>query len=190
MVSKPDFCATFHLSQPRSHPTCFSKFSEALRMTDQETCTFLKERENLIGLACQIVKDHAVAEDLVQDSWLRWSEQNYPQCKAPFIFRKIVTNLAKDWYRRQKTERDYLTLHLPGEVDAPDSERVFLARQDLKKVVAALRRAPKRSVFAFRLHRSEGYSYARIAKELQVSPSTAFKLVEDVLVEVVIALRR
>lgn len=160
------------------------------RTADPGLTTFMQERERLIRQALRFVESQAVAEEIVQDSWLRWIEKSYPVEQAKPIFRRIVSNLAKDCYRRQRIENRVLLSQAHLQADAPDSERVVFARQDLRKVIKALHRLPKRTVRAFRMHRVDGKSYAAIAKDMQISPSTAFKLVEDAMVEVVIGLRR
>lgn len=159
------------------------------RYSDSRTTAFLEQRQDLVSLALRIVRSPALAEDLVQDSWFRWQGRAYPSDRARPILRRIVRNLALDWYRRQRIEGQVLTTYAIAQDDAPDTERVFSARQDLLKIVTALERLPDRSVKAFRLHRIDGLPYAKIAKRMDLSPSTAFKLVEDVMVEIVLALQ-
>ncbi|MEO0622185.1 MAG: sigma-70 family RNA polymerase sigma factor [Pseudomonadota bacterium] len=150
---------------------------------------FVRDRDKLIATACAIVANRAVAEELVQDSWLRWGTRGYPPQSAGPIFQRIVRNLALDWTRRSRTERLALTAQLHLEETAPDSERVVAARDELRRVVAALEALPERTLLAFRMHRIDGKPYAGIARTLGISPSTAFKLVEDAMVDVVLSLR-
>lgn len=156
---------------------------------DRATEVFLKSREKLISNACVIVANRAIAEELVQESWLRWHAQRYPDSAAEPIFWRIVRNLALDWKRRSRVEKDSLAAQFETIETAPDSERVFAAREELRCVVRTLEALPERTVSAFRMHRVDGLPYAKIARRLGVSPSTAFKLVEDAMVEVVLSLR-
>ncbi|MEM7060419.1 MAG: sigma-70 family RNA polymerase sigma factor [Pseudomonadota bacterium] len=156
--------------------------------SDLALLTFVQERRNLIALACSVVRNESIAEELVQDSWLRWQGQEYPARKAVPILRRIVANLAKDWYRRQATERAVLAEHAATLDFAVDSERIAIARQDLIRVVRALKALPKRTRTAFELHCLDGLSYARIGSRLGLSRSRAFELVTDALVHLTLAL--
>lgn len=156
---------------------------------DPAAYAFSKNREKLIANACAIVANRAIAEELVQESWLRWHGNSYPARDAEPIFWRIVRNLALDWKRRARIEQDGLAAHLDTTETAPDSERVVCAREELRRVVAALDALPQRTVTAFRMHRVDGLTYAVIARRLGISPSTAFKLVEDAMVEVVWSLK-
>ena len=156
---------------------------------DLVTATFVKEREKLIALACSIVDNQAIAEELVQDSWIRWVQRGYAAEKAQPIFRQIVANLARDWYRRNRTEREVLAEKGILQDEPPDSERIVIARQDLERVVRALQALPDRTVRAFRMHRIDGLTYAAIAKKMDISPSTAYAMVENALVHVTLSLR-
>ena len=157
-------------------------------MTDQVTAKFLEDRETLVSIARNIVKDHAVAEELVQESWLRWHQHDYPVNKARSVFRRIVANLAKDSFRRRKRERELLAYAAWQSADAPDSEQVCIARQELLVAVSALRELPKRTVQAYRLHCMDGVSCAEIGRRFNLSRSRAHALVEDAIVHVTLRL--
>ena len=153
-------------------------------MTDQALLQYVRERQKLIAIACSIVEDQAVAEDLVQDSWLRWQGSNYSGKDAIPIFKRIVSNLAKDFLRKKKVEQNALSDVYWQREGTPCSERIVSARQELRFVIEALRRLPPRSVKAFRLRFIDGLKYAEIAEILQISVSRAHALAEDVLIEV------
>lgn len=150
--------------------------------------TFQQERELLISIACSIVHSRAIAEELVQDSWLRWGEQTYPQDKALPIFRKIVANLARDWYRRRRTETVILADQDRETQYHLDAERVMIARDDLGKIVAALAELPPRTVDAFRMSRIDGLTYAQIAQRLDTVPSRVHAYVVKTLAHLTICL--
>ncbi|MEM9122459.1 MAG: sigma factor, partial [Pseudomonadota bacterium] len=109
---------------------------------------FLPEREDLIALARTVVGCPSVAEDLVQDCWLRWRAKAYPSDKARPILMRIVKNLAIDWHRRRKREADGLETQKLHWAEAPDTERIVGARQELALVVRALSECPERTVYA------------------------------------------
>lgn len=166
-----------------SHP----EIGKAGKMSDRAVATFMEERERLIALACSIVRDQAIAEELVQESWLRWAGRKYSVSGAKPVFRRIVMNLAKDWYRRSKTELDVMSAQRLLANPTIDSERIVFARLEIISVARALAALPERTRAAFRMHRIEGLGYAEIGRKLGISPSTAFAHVETALVELVLA---
>ncbi|MEM6891492.1 MAG: RNA polymerase sigma factor [Pseudomonadota bacterium] len=145
--------------------------------------TFVSRRGDLLALANKIVRNPAVAEELVQDCWIQWSLKSYPEKDAAPIFTHIVKNLARDWYVKQKREWARLESFALLYDDAPDTERVVIARMDLINVLRALQQLPERSLRAFRLSRVERMTYAQIGAEMGIAASTAYLLVADALVE-------
>lgn len=160
----------------------------AKEFAEAELLAFMDEREDLLALACAVVGNSAVAEDLVQDSWMRWQSHRYPNSRARPILRRIVRNLALDWHRRQRAERNGLAATRLLVDKAPDSERILMARQDLVEVARVLSELPERTLAAFRMYRIEGFTYAEIAKELDVAPSRAHQLVRNALVHMALRL--
>ncbi|MEM9044225.1 MAG: sigma-70 family RNA polymerase sigma factor [Pseudomonadota bacterium] len=157
-------------------------------MADEALSSFVEDREFLIAAACRIVENRAIAEELVQDSWLRWQQRTYPAYEARPILRSIVANLARDWLRRQKTERDYLNRQVTWDDDKRDAERILIARQDLRCIVEALDRLPERTVTAFRMSRIDGLTYAQIAERLDTVPSRVHGYVAKALAQVTLSL--
>ncbi|MEM1384673.1 MAG: RNA polymerase sigma factor [Pseudomonadota bacterium] len=149
---------------------------------------FVEDRENLVRLARSYVQSAAIAEELVQDSWLRWHGRRYPERDAQFIFRRIVANLARDWWRRQKTERAVVDALSLAQDTVPNAERVVIARQDLARVVEALENLPPRTQYAFELSWHDGLSFAEIGKHLGVSKTRAYKMVGRALTELALSL--
>ena len=150
--------------------------------------TYVDERDALIALAIRIVDSHAIAEEIVQESWLRWSKHNYAADEAAPLFRSIVRNLAHDWRRvRHREIRSLPDLEaLRGEV--PCSERTIIAKDELQRVVEALHKLPPRTLRAFRLRFVHGLTYAQVGKRIDLSLSRSRALVENAMVEVSIAL--
>lgn len=147
---------------------------------------FVAHRSDLIALATAVVGCRAVAEELVQESWICWDKKKYPQSKAVPIFKRIVLNLSRDWYRRRQTEKAILNTEFFGFDAALDAERVVIAKQVLKQTIEALSQLPERTLEAFRMHRLEGLTYAQIGERLDVVPSRAHQLVCNALVHLAI----
>ncbi|MEM7215052.1 MAG: sigma-70 family RNA polymerase sigma factor [Pseudomonadota bacterium] len=132
---------------------------------------FIDDRERLIAIALRIVGSHAVAEELVQESWLRWNGRGYAADKATPIFRKIVKNLALDWRRRSNTETEIIGSIMDVFDDYRDAERIVIARDEIKRIVKALEELEPRVATAFRLNRIDGLSLTEIAKRMETVPS-------------------
>ncbi|MEM6900357.1 MAG: sigma-70 family RNA polymerase sigma factor [Pseudomonadota bacterium] len=159
-----------------------------VRSYDPKLSTFVDERDTLIAIACRYVDNPAVAEELVQESWLRSSAKAYQPDQLPPILRQIIRNLSIDWLRRQQTERNGLAELFEAKEEAPDTERVVIARQQLRTVVRTLQRLPKRTLRAFHLRRIDSLTYKEIGRRLNVSEAGAYRLVADALVQVVMAM--
>ena len=158
------------------------------RGSDIALSSFIAERDDLIALARSVVGHPDIAEDIVQDSWIRWSHKTYPSRDAVPIFRRIVANLAKDWYRRRRTEQRGMDAERLVQDEAPNAEHVYIARQELAQVIAILRELPDRTLCAFRMHRLEGKTYKEIGAHLGVGTTRVHQMVHKALVHV--ALRR
>lgn len=157
-------------------------------MNDPALSAYVEQRDTLIAIAARIVENQAVAEELVQDSWLRWLAKDYPSDKATPILRRIVSNLALDWSRSRRVERLALEEFCVDDRSAASSERVVIARQEIRAVVAVLERMPKRTVRAFRYRFIDGLTYAEIGRRLNISLSRSHALIEDALVEITVRL--
>ena len=150
--------------------------------------TFISDRDRLIALACRITNNPAIAEELVQESWIRWHGKSYAEKDARPIFRQIVANLARDWHRRRKTETAYLLVQSGLVYSDVDSERIVIAQQELRCIGNALKGLPPRVVSAFHMSRVEGLSYAEIAKRLDTVPSRIHGYIVKALVQISLAL--
>ncbi|MEM6481987.1 MAG: RNA polymerase sigma factor [Pseudomonadota bacterium] len=149
---------------------------------------FLGERDDLLALARSIVGQADMAEDIVQDSWIRWSQHNYPVERAKPFLRKIVANLGRDWLRKTKREADGLCAASLISEKVPDTERIIIGRQELLRVIAALKSLPTRTFIAFKMRRLDGASYTEIGNQLGVSSARACQLATKALARIAIEL--
>ena len=143
---------------------------------------FLRHRAELIDYATPIVGDRTLAEDVVQDAWLRFADAGKKEPgwiirPAGYLYR-IVRNLALDAARRRVRERGNGDDELPNIADnrvGADTE--IEGREKLQAFERALAGLPERERRAFELHRMDGLTYARIGTELGVSQTRAYELV-------------
>lgn len=144
---------------------------------DQDLGPFVDGREEFLSLAEGILRNQAEAEDVVQDSWLRWKNRS-ADCVSPRAFlRAIVRNLALDRIRRRRSERVLLCTPQLEPLRAPDAEETTIQRQRLATAERALAELPERTREAFRMRRIEGRSLREIADVLGVSQPRAHQLV-------------
>lgn len=147
--------------------------------------TFVEGRSDLLALACSLVDHVDTAEDIIQESWLRWQSKNYPAEQVKPIVVRIIKNLAADWHRHRAVEQKNFKIHAMLRGQSPDTERVVIARQQLHRVVAALKELPEQSVEAFRLNRMEGLTFSQIGQRLGVSRASAHRLAAQALIRIV-----
>ncbi len=135
---------------------------------------FRKEYKSLVAAAFRICKDVALAEDVVQNVFLKFYESEglkKTDSPAAYLRRAVVTrtlNALRDRKRLQYVGDEALTSaveHLPTD-EAPDIADIK------KKLHKAIEQLPDRARVILVLHRFEGLSYKEIAHELDIAPKT------------------
>jgi RNA polymerase sigma-70 factor (ECF subfamily) len=135
---------------------------------------FRKEYKSLVGAALRICKDLSLAEDVVQNVFLKFYESDglkRADSPAAYLRRAVVTrtlNALRDRKRLQYVGDEALTSaveHFPSD-EEPDIADI---KEKLHKAIAQL---PDRARVILVLHRFEGLSYKEIAHELDIAPKT------------------
>lgn len=141
---------------------------------------YQKHRQELITHLYKIVQCEHTAEDLMQETMLRFAgyESDEPmQHPRAFLYR-TATNLALDYLRRQKL-RNHLDLSeipdgsQPIALYSPEDEVFDIQRFEI--FMEALDSLPPRCRQVFILHRLHHLSYADIACRLGISQSAVEK---------------
>jgi RNA polymerase sigma factor (sigma-70 family) len=123
------------------------------------------------------------AEDLVQNVFLNIQARG--EGAAPienvegYLFRTAANVLARRLGREAWNPDVLREGQEPREEISP--ERTLIARQDLERVAAALKRLPPRTSEAFILHRFEGMTYVAIAEAMGISAISVGKLIKRAL---------
>jgi RNA polymerase sigma-70 factor (ECF subfamily) len=120
------------------------------------------------------------SEDLVQDSYVRFLEyrQRNEVRNEEALLSRIVTNLAINQYRRQRT--DFLPFEDWRELDPnvldppPDAFRMLVSQRALDGIIRVLNLHSRRTCEIFLAHRA-GYSYDDIMAALGISGRTVQK---------------
>jgi len=141
-------------------------------------------RAALTRYAGAISGSPAVAEDVVQEAWLKLHHAGDPdriQDPAGYFYR-IVRNLAVDARRALAREaaRSAGEAGIPALTDAqPSPEQAALARDELRFVLEALDELPERTRVAVRMNRLEGHKLREVADHLGLSIGRAHALIVE-----------
>ncbi|GHF46532.1 RNA polymerase sigma24 factor [Kitasatospora xanthocidica] len=136
---------------------------------DTRLVDFEQHRRLVFGIAYRMLGSVADAEDLVQDTWLRWSRVTGPVASPAGFLARTVTNLALNRLdsaavRREAYVGPWLPEPLVTEPDATDgverAETVSLALLVLLENLSPLERA------VFVLKEAFAFSYLEIAEAL------------------------
>ena len=126
----------------------------------------------LYGLLTRLTLSEDVAEDLMQELFIKLSKSNrLDKARSPEAYaRRCAINLAFDW--RHRNQQAALALDAVRE---PASNRIspvdeLIGREQLQEVLAAIARLRGLSREAFVLHHIEQNSYEQIAKGLDKQP--------------------
>ncbi|RZT39135.1 RNA polymerase sigma-70 factor (ECF subfamily) [Cupriavidus agavae] len=145
---------------------------------------FVENRRALVGAAARIVGSRDLAEDVVQDAFLRLrdlTDDGAIRCRLSYLY-QVVRNLAIDTYRRQSLEQKWMTgedegVNAASPTTAPDL--IMIGRQALCALALALAELPERTQQAFEMCRVQGMAQKDIASQLGVSPTLVNFMVRD-----------
>ena len=139
-----------------------------------QTDLFEAERPRLVGLASRVLGDHAEAQDVVQQAWLRLHATDAEIESLPAWLTTVTTRLCLDRLRsRTPAPLDHLEPEETGDDPADD---VALADTVGLALHVVLDRLTPRERVAFVLHDSFGFEFATIAGVLDTTPAAARKL--------------
>lgn len=138
---------------------------------------FEAERPRLVGIASRVLGDHAEAEDIVQQAWLRLHGTDAEIDSLPAWLTTVTTRLCLDRLR----SRTPVPTEDVGEIDAGETggdpaDDVALADTVGLALHVVLDRLSPRERVAFVLHDSFGFEFPTIAAVLDTTPAAARKL--------------
>ena len=162
-----------------------------LRVKDGDGVSFgillEKHRSAVIHFLYRMVQNHAVAEELAQEVFLRVyrSRATYePTAKFTTWLFRIATHLALNWVRDGKYERTQE--HLNGTADdtpfrevsdrGPSVEQTMVRQVKIHEIRRAIATLPEKQRAAVLMHKYEEMEYSQIAKVLSCSESAVKSL--------------
>lgn len=144
--------------------------------TVDRTDIFETERARLVGIASRVLGDHAEAEDVVQQAWLRLHGTDAEIESLPAWLTTVTTRLCLDRLRaRTPVPTDEIELEIEETADDPADEMALADTVGLALTVVLDRLSPRERV-AFVLHDSFGFEFTTIAAVLDTTPAAARKL--------------
>jgi len=144
-----------------------------MRAVDQ-TEIFEAERPRLVALASRVLGDHAEAQDVVQQGWLRLNGTDTRIENLPAWLTTVVTRLCLDRLR-SRTPVPVAEVEPGGTADDPADDVALADTVGLALQVVLDRLSPGERV-AFVLHDSFGFEFPTIAAVLGTTPAAARKL--------------
>ena len=148
------------------------------------TDMFEAERPRLVGIASRVLSDHAEAQDVVQQAWLRLNATDAEIDSLPAWLTTVTTRLCLDRLR-SRTPVPVSDIELKPTVNDPTltdstvndpADDVALAETVGLALHVVLDRLSPRERVAFVLHDSFGFEFSTIAAVLDTTPAAARKL--------------
>ncbi len=140
----------------------------------RETEVFEAERPRLVRLAAGVLDDHAEAEDVVQQAWLRLARTDTTIESLPAWLTTVTTRLCLD---RLRSRTPVPAEDIEVEQVAPDiADQVCLADTVGVALQLVLDRLSPQERVAFVLHDSFGFEFTTIANILDTTTVAARKL--------------
>lgn len=148
---------------------------------DQATEQFVAVRGRLFGIAYRMLGSRTEAEDIVQDTWLRWQNYDRSTVLDPAAFlATTTTRLCINALQSARARREtYIGPWLPEPVDTSNDPHLGAERGEALELVTLmlLERLPATERAAYVLREAFDYPYAQIGDVLQIKEDNARQLV-------------
>ncbi|MFA1547902.1 sigma-70 family RNA polymerase sigma factor [Actinomadura chokoriensis] len=147
----------------------------------EAAATFLEVRPRLFGIAYRMLGSPAEAEDIVQETWLRWQSSEHAAIANPAAFLALITtrlsiNAAQSARFRRETS---ISERLPEPVDTGNDPAAGAERSEAVEhaLLLLLEKLTPAQRAAYILREAFAYPYAHIAEIIQLSPANVRQLV-------------
>ena len=170
-------------SRQRSAISTFAQSCSTTPAMIEAADIFESHRSRLFGVAYRMMRTRADAEDVLQDTYLRWHETTKNDIQSPIGFLiTVTTRLCLDRLRHLKKEReDYMGTWLPAAIEddyVPSPEdRVEIAEEISVAFLAVLERLSSEERTAFLLREIFDYDYPEVARMVDKSESACRQLI-------------
>ena len=151
------------------------------KASDSDDASFQTVRPRLFGIAYQVLGSAAEADEVVQDTWIRWQGTDRTKVRDPAAFlATITTRLAINVRQSARARREtYIGTWLPEPVDgAADPALDAEQREALDfAVLKLLERLSPIERAAYVLREAFDYPYRQVSQVLALSEANARQLV-------------
>ncbi|MFJ3779172.1 RNA polymerase sigma-70 factor [Streptomyces sp. NPDC090075] len=148
---------------------------------DQATKDFLSARSQLFGIAYRLLGSAVEAEDVVQETWLRWQNTDRARVQEPAAFlTTVATRLAINLAQSARVRREsYVGPWLPEPVDTAQDPQLGAERAEALEmaVLMLLEKLNPVERTAYVLREAFDYPYGRVAEILETTEANARQLV-------------
>lgn len=147
------------------------------------TNVFEAERTKLMSVGYRMLGERSRAEDIVQDTWLKWAAVDKAQIDNPAAWlRRVATNIAIDTLRSAHRQREvYVGPWLPEPLIQPESQELVhqfeLAQECELALLWAMERLNEKERAAFILREAFDATYSEIAGTLGETEAACRQLV-------------
>lgn len=128
-----------------------------------------------MGISVRYLPSHAIAQEAVNDSFLKIFEQLPRQLAGLHSFRAwmraLVVRTAIDYFRKER--KNYLATSLDACYDSYTTAEDITDSQSVEEILRLLDKLPPVWKVVFNLYEVEGYSHEEIGKMLDISTSSS-----------------
>ncbi len=135
---------------------------------------YRKYAKKMYGICLSYAGDRDMAQDILQDSFIKIFNKIKdfnPEGSLEGWIRKIITNTAIDYLRKQKRIRNYISEkeEIKEGVYEPDA----LQQLQAQDVINMVEKLPDGARVVFNLYALEGYTHKEIAQKLEIAEGTS-----------------
>lgn len=149
-------------------------------------------RPALVAFFLRRVRNHAEAEDLTQEVFVRLLRSDAPEGTHDGYIFQIAHNLLIDELRRTRIRQNYSNAIAAGPTDSYDPldpQRIALGRAELARFAAAVEDLPERTRTMFTLYRIDQMSQDMIGEAFGISKSAVKKQIATAMAYVMAKMR-
>jgi RNA polymerase sigma-70 factor (ECF subfamily) len=150
-------------------------------ISDAHIASFQAVHRRLFGIAYRVLGSAADADDVVQDTWLRWQGTDRSVVRdAPAFLAAATARLAINVTQSARARHETHVEMFPGERAGAEADPAHCAERAEaleRAVVALLEKLPHSERAAYVLREAFDYPYRRISQVLGVSEPNARQLV-------------
>ncbi|WP_433675768.1 RNA polymerase sigma-70 factor [Microbacterium gorillae] len=148
---------------------------------DEALAVFNAHRRRLFGIAYRMLSTVADAEDIVQETWIRWQNTDRAAIREPVAFlTTVTTRLAINVLQSSRSRREtYIGPWLPEPVNTEDDPALGAERAEALQfaILLTLEKLTPTERAAYILREAFDYPYPRIAEVISSSVVSARQLV-------------